>query len=324
MPVDVARAAINGGASVLQWRDKSREKGDQFADAKAIAAMCREAGVTYIINDHADLALAVGADGVHVGPHDLPVGRVRTIVGEGLIVGASTNNAHEARAAERDGADYIAVGAIFPTGSKGNTRPANVDRIREVKAAVSLPVVAIGGIDASNIASVIGAGADAAAVISAVCGAEDQHAAARELAAAFGQRTAGNDPRVPRSTTPLDVTRLVERYVALFNAGQREEWIALFAEHAAQHDPVGEPPRRGHAEIADWWERAVAPYDAIIIEPKRISANGNEAALAWRIIEQQEGKRRMFEGIDIIAFDINGLIIEVRAYWDRSSLPAFT
>ena len=102
-----------------------------------------------------------------------------------MIIGVSTNNADEARLAEAAGADYVAIGAIFATSSKDVTRAANLDRLREVKAAVRVPVVAIGGINASNIASVVAAGADAAAVISAVCGADDPRAAAAELAAAF-------------------------------------------------------------------------------------------------------------------------------------------
>jgi thiamine-phosphate diphosphorylase len=129
--------------------------------------------------------MACGADGVHLGQHDLPIEAVRPIAGPGMIIGVSTNSAVEARAAEARGADYVAVGAIFSTASKGNTRPADLERLSQVKAAVRVPVVAIGGIDASNIRSVIEAGADAAAVISAVCGADDPRAAARELAAAF-------------------------------------------------------------------------------------------------------------------------------------------
>ena len=183
--VDVARLAIEGGAAALQWRDKRRDKGDQLTDARKVAALCRAAGVPLIVNDHADLALAAGADGVHLGQHDLPIDAVRPFAGAAMIIGVSTNNAAEARAAEAAGADYVAVGAIFPTQTKGNTRPANTERIREVKAAVRVPVVAIGGINASNIAQVVEAGADAAAVISAVCAADDPRAAARELAAAF-------------------------------------------------------------------------------------------------------------------------------------------
>lgn len=188
-PVDVAALALAGGARVVQWRDKERDKGDQLDDARAIRDACRRHGAIFIVNDHADLALAVEADGVHLGQHDLPVRDVRAFTGDRVIIGVSTNDAGEARAAESGGADYVAVGAIFPTSSKGVTRPADLDRIREVKAGVRVPVVAIGGIIASNVGQVIAAGADAAAVISAVCGADDPQAAAARLAAAFDGAT---------------------------------------------------------------------------------------------------------------------------------------
>ena len=139
----------------------------------------------FIVNDHADLALSVGADGVHVGQKDLPVAVVRRLVGAEMIVGASTNNAEEARRAEADGADYVSVGRLFETSSKENTRPASTETIREVKAAVSLPVCAIGGINESNIEEVIAAGADMVAVISAVCSAPDPREAAWRLASRF-------------------------------------------------------------------------------------------------------------------------------------------
>ncbi|HET6615826.1 MAG TPA: thiamine phosphate synthase [Dehalococcoidia bacterium] len=184
-PVDVTRAALEGGASMIQWRDKRRDKGDQLADARAIRALCRDHGAMFIANDHIDLAIALHADGVHLGQHDLPIDVARPIAGDAMIIGASTNNVDEAHAAEAAGADYVAVGAIFATASKDVTRPANVERLREIKSAVRLPVVAIGGINASNIAQVVEAGADAAAVIGAVCGAVDVRSAAAELAAAF-------------------------------------------------------------------------------------------------------------------------------------------
>jgi thiamine-phosphate diphosphorylase len=184
-PIEVARLAIEGGANVVQWRDKQRDKGDQLAEARALAELCESAGVPLIVNDHADLALACGAAGVHLGQHDLPIDAVRPIVGDAMMIGVSTNNIGEARAAEHAGADYVAVGAIYATPSKSNTRPADLDRIRAARAAVRLPVVAIGGINASNIRDVIDAGASAAAVISAVCGADDPREAARELAAAW-------------------------------------------------------------------------------------------------------------------------------------------
>jgi thiamine-phosphate diphosphorylase len=192
-PVDVARLALEGGASMLQWRDKSgpgrREKGDQLEEAIAIRELCREQRALFIVNDHADLALAVEADGVHLGQNDLPPEAVRKFAPRDFIVGVSTNNVDEARRAEANGASYIAIGAIFPTASKepGRTRAASLDVLRDVKAAVRVPVVAIGGINASNIDDVIDAGADAVAVISAVCGADDVLAAARELAGRFAR-----------------------------------------------------------------------------------------------------------------------------------------
>src|SRR5579884_3303956 len=184
-PAEVARLAIKGGASMVQYRDKLRDKGDQLPVVEALLAVCRAAGVPLLINDHVDLALAAGADGVHVGQHDLPVAVARRLLPANAIVGCSTNNPDEARAAEAAGASYIAVGRIFPTQSKANTRPATLDTIAAVRRAVSAPLVAIGGITAENVGQVIDAGADAAAVIAAVCGADDVEVAARAIASQF-------------------------------------------------------------------------------------------------------------------------------------------
>lgn len=190
-PVAVGGAALAGGASLLQWRDKERDKGEQLAQARALYRLCREHGATFIVNDHADLALVLageegaGAIGVHVGQRDLPVAAVRAIVPAGFIVGASTNLVEEARAAEAAGADYIAVGDVFGTATKAGTRPASPARLAQVKAAVRLPVFAIGGITLQNVGQVLAAGADGVAVISAVCAAPDPEAAARELAGAL-------------------------------------------------------------------------------------------------------------------------------------------
>ena len=185
--VALCREAIEGGASMIQWRDKTREKGLQLPDVEAIAGLCRAAGVPFIVNDHIDLALAADAGGVHVGQKDLPVAVARLLVPPGWIVGASTNVVAEARAAEADGADYVSVGNLFGTTSKADTRPATLDTVRAVKDAVSVPVCAIGGINGTNIGDVIAAGADIAAVISAVCAADDPRAATAALAAAFGR-----------------------------------------------------------------------------------------------------------------------------------------
>ena len=184
-PVDVARLALAGGARVIQWRDKTRDKGDQLPQAQAIRDLCRERDALFFVNDHVDLALALSADGAHLGQKDLSLPLVRPWLPAGFLLGVSTTTVDEARRAEREGADYVGVGAVFTTATKGVTRPASPERLREVKAAVNVPVVAIGGINESNVDQVIEAGADAVAVISAVCLADDVETAARRLASRF-------------------------------------------------------------------------------------------------------------------------------------------
>jgi thiamine-phosphate pyrophosphorylase len=184
--VEVARQALAGGARLIQLRDKRQEKGVQLPIARALRDLCAEREALFIVNDHVDLALTVEAHGVHVGQKDLPVSAVRRLVPREMIVGCSTNNPEEARRAEADGADYVSVGRLFPTGSKADTRPATTETLRAVKAAVSLPVCAIGGISETNIDEVVAAGADMAAVIAAVVAAPDVEEATRGLAARFG------------------------------------------------------------------------------------------------------------------------------------------
>jgi thiamine-phosphate pyrophosphorylase len=192
-PVDVGRAALEGGASMIQWRDKLRDKGEQLPEARVLYDLCQAHDAVFIVNDHADLALVLGASGVprrgaigvHVGQKDLPLAEVRRVVPEYFLVGVSTNNADEARMAEVSGATYVAVGDIFGTTAKPGTRPASPQRLAEVKAAVRVPVVGIGGINPGNLHEVIAAGADGIAVISAVCGADDPAAAARALVEAM-------------------------------------------------------------------------------------------------------------------------------------------
>jgi thiamine-phosphate pyrophosphorylase len=181
----IARQAIAGGARLIQWRDKTREKGLQLPVVEALRRLCSEAGVPFIVNDDVDLALAVAANGVHVGQKDLPVAVVRRLVPRDMIVGCSTNNPDEARRAEADGADYVSVGRLYVTGSKADTRPATLDTLQAVKQSASVPVCAIGGINESNIDDVIAAGADMAAVIAAVIAAADVREAARRLGRRF-------------------------------------------------------------------------------------------------------------------------------------------
>ncbi len=182
--VAVAEAAIRAGAGVIQYRDKVKMKGEMLPEVRRLRDLCRQAGVLFIVNDHADLALVVEADGVHVGQKDLPVAELRRILPPTMIIGCSTNNLAEARKARDDGADYVGIGSIFPTATKVDTRPAGLETIREIRAAgLGLPLVGIGGITAENVADVVRAGADAFAVISAVCAADDPAAAAAELIA---------------------------------------------------------------------------------------------------------------------------------------------
>jgi len=183
---EIARQAIEGGARLVQLRDKQREKGLQLAVARSLKEICAQAGVPLIINDHLDLALAAEADGVHVGQKDLPVSIVRRLMPH-AIIGCSTNNVEEALRAQADGASYVSVGRLFPTDSKADTRPATLDMLRAVKQAVNIPVAAIGGISEENIDAVLAVGADLVAVIGAVVAAPDVREAARRLAERINQ-----------------------------------------------------------------------------------------------------------------------------------------
>ena len=187
-PVEVAAAAIEGGASAVQLRDKAPVKGAGLALARRLAEVCRERGAAFIVNDHADLAAAVGADGLHVGQRDLPIAAARRAMRPWQFAGRSNALADEAQASVDDGADYIAVGRMFDTASKQDTRPAGVEtlrRVREVVPADGPPLVAIGGITAANVGEVARAGADGVAVIGEVAQAPDPKAAAARLLDAF-------------------------------------------------------------------------------------------------------------------------------------------
>ena len=179
-----ARLALAGGAGVIQLRDKTSDSRRLYEAAVAIRQMTREAGALLIINDRLDIALAADADGVHVGPDDLPVAEARRLL-PGKIVGASTGTVGEAIAAEQDGADYLGVGAVYEArGSKADAGPpVGPERVAAIRAVTGLPIVGIGGIKASNAAPVIAAGANGVAVITGVVAADDISAAARELLA---------------------------------------------------------------------------------------------------------------------------------------------
>ena len=183
----LVESALKGGAKAIQFRDKRADKGAQLLLARPLARMCRDRGALFFANDHADLAVAVGADGLHVGQSDLPIEDARHSLLPFQLVGTSNALVDEARASEAAGADYLAVGAMFPTATKLNTRPAGVQTLRQVRQITDLPLVAIGGINAANVAEVVLAGADAVCVTSAVLAAEDPEAAAIELAELIGR-----------------------------------------------------------------------------------------------------------------------------------------
>ena len=176
-------AAIDGGAAIVQLREKGLDREQFLAEAKDFAALCRRKGAVSIINDDAEIALESGADGVHVGQSDLAADRARALLGPDKIVGVSAHSPEEAIAAQAAGADYLGVGAAFATGTKADAKPVSRETIQAVAAAVGIPVVAIGGITADNILELQGLGLSGAAVVSAIFGQSDAKAAAQRLLA---------------------------------------------------------------------------------------------------------------------------------------------
>jgi thiamine-phosphate pyrophosphorylase len=185
--LDVAAQAIKGGARVIQFRDKHSARVRLLYVALWLKSLCAEKGALFIVNDHLDIALAVGADGLHLGQDDLPVGEARRLLPIDTLIGCSVAGVAQARRALAAGADYIGVGAIYPTPSKEDSRPVGLAALERVRARVSLPLIAIGGINHTNVQEVIKAGADGVAVISAVLGADDVERATRRLVARMGQ-----------------------------------------------------------------------------------------------------------------------------------------
>lgn len=182
LPVmETARALLRGGADVIQMREKDLEDGALLERADALRDLTAEFDALFIVNDRPDVALLCGADGVHLGDQDLPPERARELVGEGMAIGLSTHDAEQAgRAAER-GADYVGVGPVHPTDTKGYTEGGGAELVRLLCGATDLPTVALGGMTAENAAEAREAGATAVAACSALCGAEDPETAAREF-----------------------------------------------------------------------------------------------------------------------------------------------
>jgi thiamine-phosphate pyrophosphorylase len=186
-PVTLARALLEGGARLLQLRLKDASARDLLAVATAIRPLARAAGALLVINDRPDVAAAADADGVHLGQEDVPVHVARAVLGSGKLVGVSTHDVDEARAAEAAGADYIGVGPVYATTSKARSlAPRGLDLVRAVRAAVSCPIVAIGGITPETAEAVLVAGADAVAMIAALMRAPEPTAAVAAVVRRLG------------------------------------------------------------------------------------------------------------------------------------------
>lgn len=173
--------AILGGVTMLQLRDKDASSKAFYTLAVEVKKLTEKYKIPLIINDRIDIALAVDAEGVHVGQQDIPIAVARRLIGPGKILGASTSTLEEAKKAEAEGADYIGVGALFPTATKSNTRSVSLELLTAIKKSVSIPVVGIGGVSKNNIKSIITTGVDGVAVVSAILGKEDIREAAKEL-----------------------------------------------------------------------------------------------------------------------------------------------
>jgi thiamine-phosphate diphosphorylase len=179
---EIVAAAIRGGATIVQYREKNASTRQMIGEALALRDLCHAHGVPFIVNDRVDVALAVDADGVHVGQDDMPAFLARRLMGPEKIVGVSAENIEQALAAIADGADYVGVGAVFATPTKSDAgEPIGLQGLTQVARASAIPVVGVAGINASNAARVIRAGAVGIAVVSAIVGADNVERAAREL-----------------------------------------------------------------------------------------------------------------------------------------------
>ena len=179
--VEVARAAMDGGADVLQYRDKTGSAREMLRQVERLVPVCRDADVPLIVNDHLDIARLAGAAGVHLGQDDLPVAKARMLAGERMWIGQSTHSVEQLERAAAEPVTYIAVGPVFPTPTKPTYDSIGLSLIREAAQRLRHPWLAIGGIDLTNIDQVLEAGATRVAVVRAVAGAEDITSAARAI-----------------------------------------------------------------------------------------------------------------------------------------------
>ena len=185
--LSVCEDVLANGATFLQIREKDLNKNSFETEAAKLKALCAKHNVPFVVNDSIEIALAIDADGVHVGQSDIRGRDIRSLIGQDKILGISAGSVAEAVAAEHAGADYIGVGAVFGTSTKKNARHLTVEKLKEISNAVSIPVVAIGGINAKNLMELRGSGVDGVAVVSAIFAAEDPGSAAARLLALAGE-----------------------------------------------------------------------------------------------------------------------------------------
>jgi len=180
--LELTEQAISGGADTIQFRQKGGSTKELIEIAAGMRRLCREKGAVFIVNDRIDVAIAAEADGVHLGQDDFPIPLARKLLGADRIIGGSAATPEEIETCIREGADYVGFGPVYPTGSKDDAGPVSgIDRLKQIVQSMPIPVIAIGGIDESNAAHVMVAGAHGIAVISAVCCRKDPQKAARKL-----------------------------------------------------------------------------------------------------------------------------------------------
>jgi hydroxymethylpyrimidine kinase/phosphomethylpyrimidine kinase/thiamine-phosphate diphosphorylase len=194
--LSIVREGLRGGVKVVQYRDKERSPEGQVSLARQLVQLCKEAGVTFLVNDSPELALACFADGVHLGQEDGSVHEARRLLGPNKLIGVSTRTVDQALKAQMAGADYIGLGSIFPTNTKDNSELVGLETLRKVRRAVKIPLVAIGGISGTNGAEVLEAGADSLAVVSAIADDPSPVLAARELSLLFNRKRSSGAARV--------------------------------------------------------------------------------------------------------------------------------
>ena len=177
----VVEEALQGGVTLVQYRNKNAEGGNLYAEALALKELCDKYNVPLIIDDRLDIAIAVGAAGVHIGQEDIPCNIARQVLGDDYIIGVSAHNPEEARKAIVDGADYLGCGAVYATTTKAKVTALGLDGLAEIRKAVDIPMVGIGGVDLTNVKDVLATGVEGAAIVRAILGAEDVTATTQEF-----------------------------------------------------------------------------------------------------------------------------------------------